>query len=292
MRFPSLNVDIRDVQKVQLEILLEFDRICKKYNITYQLFAGTLLGAVRHDGFIPWDDDVDVCLTREDYNQFLRICEKELNNQYFLQTYETDKNYISQFAKLRKNNTIFIESGTSECDIHHGIFIDIFPLDNILPNSFKGEVQIILLHILYSLNISQVKNLCLGIESVINRYSCLFIHSFAKAIPKNWMDKIQKSVSCLFNNKKTKYITLLTVMYSKNMYKKYMFKRKDFYNTILHEFEGHYFPIPKNYDKVLSNIYGNYNKFPPKNKQNPHHGVIKISFTEGKNWSLNNEKKV
>lgn len=278
MKFPGLDVEIRKVQKVQLEMLLEFDRICEKYNITYQLFAGTLLGAVRHNGFIPWDDDIDVCLTREDYNQFLRACEKELNNQYFLQTYETDKNYIFQYAKLRKNNTTFLEFVDSECNIHHGIFIDIFPLDNILPYSFKGELQRITLCILFFLNMCKLKNFCVGRKNIITINSCLFIHYFAKRIPKNWMDNVQTQIACLFNNKKTKYISHLTLLPSKGIYKKCMVKKKDFCNTILQEFEGHYFPISINYEKVLSKIYGNYKKFPPKNERTPQHNIIKISL--------------
>src|SRR5699024_7471673 len=133
--------EIKEVQKDQLDILIEFDRICKKNNIKYQLFAGTLLGAIRHKGFIPWDDDIDVCMLREDYEKFLNICNKDMKNEYFLQTYNSDTNYIMQFAKLRKNNTIFLERVTANCDIHHGVYIDIFPLDDVRPNTLMGNFQ-------------------------------------------------------------------------------------------------------------------------------------------------------
>jgi lipopolysaccharide cholinephosphotransferase len=82
---------LRDVQKVQLEILLEFDRICRKHGLKYLLFAGTLLGAVRHKGFIPWDDDIDVCMLRGDYERFLTVCKDELSAELFLQTTDTDR---------------------------------------------------------------------------------------------------------------------------------------------------------------------------------------------------------
>ena len=101
MEYNELDVGIRDVQMIQLEILLEFDRICRKNNIKYQLFAGTLLGAVRHKGFIPWDDDIDVCLLRDDYEKFLDVCLRDLDPGFFLQTYETDEKCIGSMLKFR-----------------------------------------------------------------------------------------------------------------------------------------------------------------------------------------------
>lgn len=283
MKFEGLNININDVQKVELEILLEFDRICNKNNITYQLFAGSLLGAVRHKGFIPWDDDVDVCLMRDDYNRFLRACEKELDPKYFLQTYETNKEYIKQYAKLRKNNTTFLESELSDCKIHHGINIDIFPLDNVLPNTFIGELQRISLYFLGAMNMSKLRKFCLDNSSNLKKCILLCMHFISKLIPKNWMDKTQKSIACIFNNKNTTYVSHLTNGTSKSRYFNYMMDKKDFFNVVPFEFEGHYFNGPANYEIVLSRLFGDYNKFPPKNKQKPHHNVTEISFIKGVN---------
>ena len=147
---------LRDVQKVQLEILLEFDRICRKHGLKYLLFAGTLLGAVRHKGFIPWDDDIDVCMLRGDYERFLTVCKDELSAELFLQTTDTDREYPLQFAKLRKNNTRFVEKSMSDLKIHHGVFIDIFPLDNVMPHSFIGRFQQISLYVLHRINLTRV----------------------------------------------------------------------------------------------------------------------------------------
>lgn len=122
MQYSILDVDLKDIQKVELEILLEPDRIYKSNNINYQLFSGTLLGAIRDNKFIPWDDDIDVCLLREDYNKFIKVCQRDLDEKYFLQTNKTDKDYIMQFAKIRKNNTVFMEKCTSESKIHQGIY--------------------------------------------------------------------------------------------------------------------------------------------------------------------------
>lgn len=117
-------------QKVMLEILVEIHRICVENNITYWLEAGTLLGAIRHKGFIPWDDDCDVSMPRKDYERFLQIAQEKLPETMFLQTKETDKAYPLPWAKIRKNGTLLIETGeTGEEKYHHGIFVDIFPYD-------------------------------------------------------------------------------------------------------------------------------------------------------------------
>lgn len=117
-------------QKVMLEILVEIHRICVENDITYWLEAGTLLGAIRHKGFIPWDDDCDVSMPRKDYERFLQIAQEKLPETMFLQTKETDKEYPLPWAKIRKNGTLLIETGeTGEEKYHHGIFVDIFPYD-------------------------------------------------------------------------------------------------------------------------------------------------------------------
>ena len=284
---------IRDIQKVQLEMLLEFDRICKKNNIKYQLFSGTLLGAIRHKGFIPWDDDVDVCLLREDYNRFVKTCKTELNQNYFLQTYETDKNYIMQFAKIRKNNTKFVERGTSQCNIHQGIYIDVFPLDNILPDKFIGKVQQKLLYILGRTNLSRVKMHCLYAKKPIEKYLSFIMHYLLKLIPKNLTDKLQTNIACMFEKQNTKFVSHLTNGASYERYYRYLVDKNDFKNTIEVEFEGCKFPVPKNYHKVLRKLFGDYMNLPPIEKRNSHHNIIFIDLGDVSDISNlgKNEKK-
>lgn len=103
---------LRKVQLTQLEILKEVDRICTKHGIKYWLSGGTQLGAVRHNGFIPWDDDLDIDMMREDFNRFLKIARTELQESYYLQDWFTEKAYGLPFAKIRKNNTLFVEAGS------------------------------------------------------------------------------------------------------------------------------------------------------------------------------------
>lgn len=121
---------IAAAQKVMLEILQEIHKICVENNLTYWLEAGTLLGAVRHKGFIPWDDDSDVSMPRADYEKFLKIAQEKLPEDMFLQTQDTDKEYPLSWAKIRKNGTLLVETGeTGNEKYHHGIFVDIFPYD-------------------------------------------------------------------------------------------------------------------------------------------------------------------
>ena len=121
---------IAAAQKVMLEILQEIHKICVENNITYWLEAGTLLGAVRHKGFIPWDDDCDISMPRADYEKFLKVARSKLPKDMFLQTKDTDKEYPLPWAKVRKNDTLLVESGeTGKENYHHGIFVDIFPYD-------------------------------------------------------------------------------------------------------------------------------------------------------------------
>lgn len=272
------NSKLKDVQKVQVEILKEFDRICKKYDIKYQLFAGTLLGAIRHKGFIPWDDDIDVCLLRSDYEKFLKVCNSDLNEKYFLQNYETDKNYNAQFSKIRKNDTLFIEKITSDSNIHKGIYIDIFPLDNILKDKFLGKLHQKILYILGRVNLTRIKKLCLQRHNPLNKIFSLTIHNIMNCVPKIWFDKLQTKVATIFNNKKTGYVSHLTNGVSKVRYDKFTFEKKYINDIIFVEFENELFPISKDYHKILTQLYGDYFKLPPINEQKPHHGVIKIEL--------------
>ena len=129
-------------QTVLLELWHVLDEICRRNQIPYQLFAGSALGAVRHQGIIPWDDDLDVVMLREDYNRFMDVAESELDaNRYFLQR-EFTEHWPMFFSKLRKNNTACIERFVpKDPQLHMGIYIDIFPCDNLADNPIKRKLQ-------------------------------------------------------------------------------------------------------------------------------------------------------
>ena len=129
---------LRDLQSILLKMLNDITKICDENGIQYFLDGGTMLGAVRHHGFIPWDDDVDIAMRREDYEKFLNVCKTKLNQElYFLQNEQTEKNYIHAFTKIRLNGTHIIEEFSKNVDIHNGIFIDVFPYDNVPDGSIR-----------------------------------------------------------------------------------------------------------------------------------------------------------
>ena len=127
---------LREAQLIMLEMLVEFDAICEKHNLQYWLDSGTLLGAVRHQGFIPWDDDIDLSMPLEDYNKFQEIAKDELSEDIFFQTTTTDKGFKFDYIKLRSNRATIVEFHEKEREIeyHQGVFVDIFPMLT-LPNT-------------------------------------------------------------------------------------------------------------------------------------------------------------
>ena len=131
------------VQKIELDILDAVDRFCREHDINYSLSYGTLIGAVRHQGFIPWDDDIDLMMKRDDYDRFIKEWTNDPPDGLFLQTEVTDPDYRNNFLKIRKNNTTFIQSEKEKtCGYHTGIFIDIFPVDRVAPEGLSRNCNI------------------------------------------------------------------------------------------------------------------------------------------------------
>ncbi len=121
---------IKSIQFNLLIIMDELDRICRKNDIKYSLDGGSMLGAIRHNGFIPWDDDMDVVMLRKDYKKFIKACKKDLDSSKFtFESTKTSKFYSYNFGKLKLNNTVFEEKGSELVKEHKGLYIDIFPLD-------------------------------------------------------------------------------------------------------------------------------------------------------------------
>lgn len=130
--------ELKAIQRIQLEMLQEVDRICRKCGIHYNIIAGTLLGAVRHKGYIPWDDDADVALLREEYDKFCDACKTELDtSKYYFQDHNATKGYRWGYGKLRRKDTLFLRENQQHMPYEQGIFIDIFPLDNVPMNKIK-----------------------------------------------------------------------------------------------------------------------------------------------------------
>lgn len=253
------------LKKVELEIFIEFKKICDKNNLNYYICAGTLLGAVRHKGFIPWDDDIDVLMLRCDYEQFLKIAQDELPEYYFLQNLYTDSEFFFNFSKIRDNRTTFIETSTRNLNINHGVFIDIFPLDR-FPNSYIDKMYIRLVERITNTRIGEYFEYTGDVSDsirdvIIKKCSYLIFNTPKKAVffKERMYKKINEKSGDLFKN------------YSGAWGNKEIVSDKYFKDTIILNFEGIQVKAPLHYDKYLTNLYGDYMKFPPIEKQISHH---------------------
>lgn len=275
--YDGTNISIKDVQDVELEILIEFDRICRKMNIPYQLCAGTLLGAVRHKGFIPWDDDVDVCMRRCDYDRFLQCCPQELNDKYFLQTCFTDPTCVVQFAKIRKNGTAYENALDASAKYHTGIWIDIFPMDNVNPNSLAGKYQRLQVMFYYAFVTSSIRERVTHCKGLHKRLIRSTFYNILKIVPKARIDKKLDEVYRKFNNEDTEYLGIFTNGVGKNYWIDIQ-PSDGFYDLIELDFCGRKFMAPKNYDEILKNAYGDYMSYPPIEDRCPSHGITNIKI--------------
>lgn len=266
--------ELKKVQNVELYLLKEFIKICDENDLKYLIAYGTLIGVVRHKGFIPWDDDIDILMPRNDYDKFNRIASKMLPKSVFLQNYETDVNYPGGFTKLRKTESTFIEINYSKIKMNHGIYIDIFPLDYISNNSFdikkvKFLKKIFLLRSRAEIQVIEEES---HHSKAINRILSIFSNFLALIFPCfstfNYnIDKILRK-----SEKSENMINFYAFGYDD----KIIYKSKWFDNIKKAEFEGIKVNIPEDYDEILEYIYGDYMKLPPVNQRKSRHFVTNI----------------
>ena len=266
---------LKKLHSVEIEILDEFVRICDKHKLTYYLFAGTLLGAIRHKGFIPWDDDVDVGMFRSDYDKFIEIASKELNSKYFLDCYELNKDYYFPFAKIKKNNTIFDEEESSSHEHHKGIYIDIFPLDNVKNNHKLGKVRALFIKSIVEVMLFKLKIRPLN---KVNHPCLVFVLSL---LSKKSLMEWQKRLLTKNKNDKSLYVASLTGSYA---YEKELFLREIIYPPKKVVFEGKEYNGMNDNKRYLSQVYGDYMKLPPKEKR-VNHMPLEINFDTKSNVS-------
>lgn len=264
---------LKKLKEIQTDLLLHFIETCGKIGVRYYVTGGTLLGAVRHQGFIPWDDDIDVCMLREDYDKWTREAGQYLPDYIFLQTCETDKQFYKNFARLRNNRTTFILSKDRELGIHHGVFIDIFPMDN-YPESFLRKRLFHLKKLFYSANI--ISNTSRGL-SVKNRIK-YYVKRCAQSITRNTSHSAVMKRERLYRSIP---ITLSIANHSGSYGKREIVPREWFVKSAKLVFEAIEVNAPANFDAYLSRIYGDYMILPPVEKRAPHHYVDSIQLDNG-----------
>ncbi|MBP3275460.1 LicD family protein [Kandleria sp.] len=243
---------LKKLQGVELELLTEIDRICRKNNIEYSLDGGTLLGAIRHKGFIPWDDDADIAITRKEYEKFFEACKKDLDkDKFFLQDYRTDENYRWGYSKLRRNGTILLAEGQEMEKWNNGIFLDIFVYDNVPDNYFMR-----LLYTFKCFLIRKGQYSTVAVKQKLNIFSKLFYSFLSRFSRDFWFRRID-SLAKAYNDKNTKISRHITFPYP-NKKCKYGMPRDCFDDYIDVEFEGKKFKVFSQYDKYLTLLYGDY----------------------------------
>lgn len=263
---------LRQAQLVMLRILKVVDEICQRHNIPYWLEAGTLLGAVRHKGFIPWDDDLDISMLRDDFNRFIQVAPQELPSDIFLQTNETDPHYfnIGCPLKLRDKYSVLLEPHEELSDQHNkGIYIDIFPYDNMLNSAFERAVYVFISKKLLKVLRARTAPRSLGFAYQCHRaLAAPFSTAFLKKI-MNWIIKRSNA----------KPLPVIGYGYDFRS-KRQMYPREVIFPTTKVVLEGYEFSAPANVDQFLGDKFGDYMKLPPKHDQVPGHTKLLVPIVE------------
>lgn len=256
----------KKIWAVQLDLLNEILRICKKHDIKIIVFAGTMLGAVRHGGFIPWDDDIDVALDRENYEKLLRIAPIEFKYPYFLQTGYNDQAFFLNYARLRNSETTCIIDWNRSEDYNSGIYIDVFVLDGYPDDeaSYKNYIKKKdkLEHVL---SFYKEKDKTCSIKEVVKT---LLRRITKKAIQYEKLLDIYNAHLQKYSLTSNKIGLMTHTEYFRDRYWLY---KEELDNLICLSFEFLQVPVPADYDEILTRVYGNYMKFPPLEKRGEWH---------------------
>lgn len=244
------NTALWDHRRAMTRLLAEFDRVCKALGIPYILFAGTLLGSVRHEGFIPWDDDLDVMMLRDDYDRFLREAPTVLDSETFFLQKEFTADWPMFFSKLRLNGTTCLEKYHPRTPgTHQGIYIDIFPADNAAKTSVGRKIQF------YASKIVIAKSLRARGYDTDSRLKKAFM-TVVSVLPREPFLKLTKGGSPDSG-------LVHSFLGGASGFAKSVFDKSFLQDRTEAVFEGARYPIPTDYDKLLTVLYGDYMTLPP-----------------------------
>lgn len=256
------NKMLRQLQMLELEMLIEVERICRKYDIQYNIIGGTLLGSVRHKGFIPWDDDADIAMLRKDYERFRAACREDLDfERFYFQDATETKGYRWSYGKIRRKHTLFLREYQEHMPYKQGVFIDIFPVDGV-PDNY-------LLRAWNDFHCFCIRKL---LWSEVGQYAdkSAFKRSWFRLmsnIPRDWILAHYERLIQKRNRKYTKRVRI-ALMPLPNCGFGYL--REWYEESGDYEFEGYMFKGIKNYHDFLTYEFRNYMTLPPVEKRKVH----------------------
>ena len=273
---------LRRVQLTQLEIAREIKRVCEENDIRFFLLGGTYLGAMRHQGFIPWDDDMDLGMLRGEYEKFCRIAPEKLGPDYCLQTWYTEPNYGLPFGKVMKRGTVYLESKKSRRLQENGIYVDIFPFDSV-PQDLQQR-QKLAKHLLRLYRLRLMKcgykpwmeedkvlwHKRLGY--LFYQFQALFCGKQALARDYDALAEAQPDTD--------------TVSEQSGMAQPLYVRRAWCEDLVNYTFEGEQFPAPRAYDEFLTIYYGDYMQLPPEDQRENRHQIVQVDFGDGEEPTL------
>lgn len=261
-------IEAAELKSIEFELLKKFKEICEKENFRYTLIGGTLLGAVRHSGFIPWDDDIDVSMPRPDYDAFIKYC-GENDTPFGVAAHELDEKYIDLSAKLYDKNTIAVEEYGDRFGCNYGVFLDIFPVDAIGDTADQGRKLMKKLRFKKELLVAEKWK---GFKrSKTHKWYWepfrLFFFLLSRFVnPRKLICSIEKEL------KKRDFDSSETIAVFNSTYRYREILPKSLYEEYSElDFEGEKFAVIKNFEFYLKSIYGDYMKLPPEEKRVTHH---------------------
>ncbi len=264
------------MQLTQLEIAKEIKRVCEENGIRFFLNDGTFLGAVRHGGFIPWDDDMDLGMLREDYEAFCRIAPSKLKPEYCLQTWYTEPNYGLPFGKVMRRNTVYLESKKTRRLRENGFYVDIFPFDDV-PEDMEQRAELAgKLLKLYRMKLMKsgykpwMEN-----DRIIWKKRIGYLYYQLRALSAG-----QQELAASFDALARSAGKGKTVCEQSAMAVPMYFDRAWCEDLAEYSFEGVSFPGPKEYDSFLTAMYGDYMQLPPEEERENRHQIVQIDFGE------------
>lgn len=266
-------ITLKKVQQCEMSILRDFIAVCEEYNLTYFALAGTGIGALRHKGFIPWDDDIDVGLPRQDYEKLIRIFEEKYADKYMIGNTEHMQDYPLMTTRIMLRGTKFVEEPLKNVKCDLGIFLDVYPFDNVSDNEKQFRNQALTAwfwsKILILRHIPRPVLPFVGIKKKIAHAICAGVHIVLVAchISPRWIYNQCKKASCRYNELETKRLAFFC---DTNPYINMIDKDKS-YPLIELEFEDVKLKFQKDIDEMLRFIYGDYMQLPPVEKRKNHY---------------------